>query len=244
MSKLKRRAISMLALLLIAAAAFLFGWSDVFTVNSISITGVNASEEKLVASRMQNRPEVAKIGIPLARVDKRVVSTRISELQWIRSVKVNRNWITKEIQIGVTRRVPIAVIMNSGGRTFLDSELQIFSVPMGGELTSEMSNLPMLTLKNSTPESLSAFDQLRSKIAEIKPSEINAKKLEVRSYLVGNPANSVTLLAIDERTIKVTWGNSEDLALKIKVFRELLLLPENVKIVRMDLTAPLSPIVK
>lgn len=234
----------MLALLLIAAAAFLFGWSDVFTVNSISITGVNAAEEKLVASRMQNRPEVAKIGIPLARVDKRVVSTRISELQWIRSVKVNRNWITKEIQIGVTRRVPIAVIMNSGGRTFLDSELQIFSVPMGGELTSEMSNLPMLTLKNSTPESLSAFDQLRSKIAEIKPSEINAKKLEVRSYLVGNPANSVTLLAIDERTIKVTWGNSEDLALKIKVFRELLLLPENVKIVRMDLTAPLSPIVK
>lgn len=234
----------MLALLLIAAAAFLFGWSDVFTVNSISITGVNAAEEKLVASRMQNRPEVAKIGIPLARVDKRVVSTRISELQWIRSVKVNRNWITKEIQIGVTRRVPIAVIMNSGGRTFLDSELQIFSVPMGGELTSEMSNLPMLTLKNSTPESLSAFDQLRSKIAEIKPSEINAKKLEVRSYLVGNPANSVTLLAIDERTIKVTWGNSEDLAIKIKVFRELLLLPENVKIVRMDLTAPLSPIVK
>ncbi len=234
----------MLALLLIAAAAFLFGWSDVFTVNSISITGVNAAEEKLVASRMQNRPEVAKIGIPLARVDKRVVSTRISELQWIRSVKVNRNWITKEIQIGVTRRVPIAVIMNSGGRTFLDSELQIFSVPMGGELTSEMSNLPMLTLKNSTPESLSAFDQLRSKIAEIKPSEINAKKLEVRSYLVGDPANSETLLAIDERTIKVTWGNSEDLALKIKVFRELLLLPENVKIVRMDLTAPLSPIVK
>ncbi|MEI7454638.1 MAG: hypothetical protein WCJ90_03870 [Actinomycetes bacterium] len=244
MSKLKRRAISMLVLLLIGAAAFLFGWSDVFTVNSISITGVNASEEKLVASRIQNRPEVAKIGIPLARVDKRVVSTRISELQWIRSVKVNRNWIKKEIQIGVTRRVPIAVIMNSGGRTFLDSELQIFSVPMGGELTSEMSNLPMLTLKNSTPESLSAFDQLRSKIAEIKPSEINAKKLEVRSYMVGNPANSVTLLAIDERTIKVTWGNSEDLALKIKVFRELLLLPENVKIVRMDLTAPLSPIVK
>ncbi|MTA46751.1 MAG: hypothetical protein F2943_04795, partial [Actinobacteria bacterium] len=88
MSKLKRRAISMLALLLIAAAAFLFGWSDVFTVNSISITGVNVSEEKLVASRIQNRPEVAKIGIPLARVDKRVVSTRISELQWIRSVKV------------------------------------------------------------------------------------------------------------------------------------------------------------
>lgn len=234
----------MLALLLIAAAAFLFGWSDVLTVNSISITGVNAAEEKLVASRMQNRPEVAKIGIPLARIDKRVVSSRISELQWIRSVKVNRNWITKEIQIGVTRRVPIAVIMNSGGRTFLDSELQIFSVPMGGESTSEMSKLPMLTLKNSTPESLSAFDQLRSKIAEIKPSEINAKKLEVRSYLVGNPANSVTLLAIDERTIKVTWGNSEDLALKIKVFRELLLLPENVKIVRMDLTAPLSPIVK
>ena len=234
----------MLALLLIGAAAFLFGWSDVFTVNSISITGVNAAEEKLVASRIQNRPEVAKIGIPLARVDKRVVSSRISELQWIRSVKVSRNWITKEIQIGVTRRVPIAVIMNSGGGTFLDSELQIFSVPMGGELTSEMFNLPMLTLKDSTPESLSAFDQLRSKIAEIKPSEINAKKLEVRSYLVGNPANSVTLLAIDERTIKVTWGTSEDLALKIKVFRELLLLPENVKIVRMDLTAPLSPIVK
>jgi hypothetical protein len=54
----------------------------------------------------------------------------------------------------------------------------------------------------------------------------------------------LTALVIDGRSLKITWGSSQDLPLKIKVLRELLLLPENAKIVRMDLTTPLSPIVK
>ena len=68
--------------------------------------------------------------------------------------------------------------------------------------------------------------------------------MTVQSYLVNSPAYLLTTLVIDGRSLKITWGGSQDLPLKIKVLRELLLLPENAKIVRMDLTTPLSPIVK
>ena len=97
---------------------------------------------------------------------------------------------------------------------------------------------------DSSQKSLLAFDQLRQKIGEINPIDINAKSIQVQSFVVNSAAWSITELVIDGRNLKVTWGDNQDLSLKIKVFRELLQLPENAKIVRMDLTSPLSPIVK
>ena len=185
-----------------------------------------------------------QVGGLLARVDKRVVSNRISELNWIKSVSVTRNWFSKEIQIGIAKRTPIAAIKNSDGRTFLDDQMEIFIIPTDGQLPSEMANLPELILNDRSPLSLAAFDQLHRGISGIEPAQINAKVMTIKSYLVNSPAYLLTTLVIDGRSLKITWGGSQDLPLKIKVLRELLLLPENAKIVRMDLTTPLSPIVK
>ena len=244
MSKLKRRFVTVLLLFIVASTSYLFGWSQVFTVKSIAFTGVNAAEEELVIKRIQYQPAVVQIGAPLARVDKRVVSNRISELNWIKSVSVKRNWISKAIQIGIAKRTPIAVIKNSGGRTFVDDQMEIFIIPTDGQLPSEMANLPELILNDRSPLSLAAFDQLHRGISAVEPAQINAKEMTVQSYLVNSPAYLLTTLVIDGRSLKITWGGSQDLPLKIKVLRELLLLPENAKIVRMDLTTPLSPIVK
>lgn len=244
MSKNKRRINAILLLIVISLAAFLFGWSNAFNVKAISITGVNASEEKLVMTKIENQPQVMKVGIPLARVDKRVVGTRVSELRWIKTVTVKRNWISKEIKVEITKRIPIARISNSNNRTFIDNELEIFTIPTNGSLPEEMLNLPDLNLKDQTPSALTAFDLLRRQISEIKPIEINAEELVVQTYQINSSAYMLTTLLLDGRSINVIWGTSQDLALKIKVFRELLKLPENLKVVRMDLTAPLAPIVK
>lgn len=244
MSKLKRRFVTALLLLTVAGTSYLFGWSQVFSVKSIALTGLNAAEEKLVIKKIENQPAVMQIGAPLARVDKRVVSNRISELNWVKSVSVKRNWISKAIEIGIAKRMPIAVIKNSDGRTFLDDQMEIFIIPTDGQLPSEMANLPELILIDRSQPSLAAFGQLHRGISAIEPEQINAKEMTVQSYLVNSPAYLLTILVIDGRSLRITWGSSQDLPLKIKVLRELLLLPENAKIVRMDLTTPLSPIVK
>lgn len=244
MPKIKRRFISIFVLLVIAAAAFLFGWSSIFTVKSIAIIGVDQSEERVINNRINIKPEVIKIGIPLARVEKRVVASRLLEIPWIKSASVKRNWISQSIQITISKRVPIAVITNSNGRTFIDEEMQLFILPASNQLISDLSKLPKLTLMDSSQKSLLAFDQLRQKIGEINSIDINAKSIQVQSFVVNSAAWSITELVIDGRNLKVTWGDNQDLSLKIKVFRELLQLPENAKIVRMDLTSPLSPIVK
>jgi len=188
LSKLKRRLVTVLLLFTVASTSYLFGWSQVFTVKSIAFTGVNAAEEELVIKKIQYQPAVMQIGAPLARVDKRVVSNRISELNWIKSVSVKRNWISKAIQIGIAKRTPIAVIKDSGGRTFVDDQMEIFIIPTDGQLPSEMANLPELILNDRSPLSLAAFDQLHRSISAVEPAQINAKEMTVQSYLVTSPA--------------------------------------------------------
>jgi hypothetical protein len=49
---------------------------------------------------------------------------------------------------------------------------------------------------------------------------------------------------MDGRVIRIRWGDSQDMALKISVINELLQLPENKRIKVIDVVAPHAPIVK
>lgn len=115
--------------------------------------------------------------------------------------------------------MPIAVIKNSDGRTFLDDQMEIFIIPTDGQLPSEMANLPELILIDRSQPSLAAFGQLHRGISAIEPEQINAKEMTVQSYLVNSPAYLLTILVIDGRSLRITWGSSQDLPLKIKVLR-------------------------
>jgi len=46
------------------------------------------------------------------------------------------------------------------------------------------------------------------------------------------------------RQLIINWGTATEIPLKVKVLRELLVLPENKKIINVDLTNPSTPIVK
>jgi hypothetical protein len=57
--------------------------------------------------------------------------------------------------------------------------------------------------------------------------------------------NAFTLNTImDGREIRIRWGDSQDVALKISVITKLLQLPENKRIKLIDVVAPHAPIVK
>ena len=51
-------------------------------------------------------------------------------------------------------------------------------------------------------------------------------------------------MEIDGKSLQVIWGQDEEMALKVKVYKALLAQPENTKIRRIDVSAPNAPIVK
>jgi len=57
--------------------------------------------------------------------------------------------------------------------------------------------------------------------------------------------NTFTLNAnIQGREIRIRWGDSQDMALKISVINKILKMPENKQITVIDVVAPYAPIVK
>ena len=61
--------------LLLAALAYILGWSSLFTVSSVEIKGTS----KFITSRVE-------LGEKLARVEPRVIIAEYEKLEWVRSV--------------------------------------------------------------------------------------------------------------------------------------------------------------
>ena len=74
------------------------------------------------------------------------------------------------------------------------------------------------------------------------PNDITAKM----SSLAVDQQNQITLTTElpGYKELTIAWGDVDQLSLKVKVLRQLLTLPENKKIVNVDLTNPLTPVVK
>jgi hypothetical protein len=63
--------------------------------------------------------------------------------------------------------------------------------------------------------------------------------------MVATSTNTFTLNStLEGRDIRIRWGDSQDIALKISVINKLLKLPENKDINVIDVVAPYAPIVK
>ena len=57
-------------------------------------------------------------------------------------------------------------------------------------------------------------------------------------------ANINFKIAEGKRSLMVIWGSDIEIDLKLKVYKALVALPENSKVMKIDLTEPRSPIVK
>ena len=77
------------------------------------------------------------------------------------------------------------------------------------------------------------------------PNQTNSKQgVVIRMMTIGSATSFSTSVAIGEQEILIRWGSATEIALKIKVLQGLLALPENTKLRVVDLSAPLTPIVK
>ena len=80
------------AILVIASLAYLFGWTNIFTVQKISVAG---SPNAQITKQVLQIADIKK-GEKLARIEPRAISANLSlaGIDWIESVQISRNGIS------------------------------------------------------------------------------------------------------------------------------------------------------
>jgi cell division septal protein FtsQ len=212
---MNRRLILLISTVLLAAAAYVLGWSTLFTVSTIEING----------STIQLNSGIVK-GQKLARVEPRAIAAKFESLDWVEDAQVSRNWISGKVRIDLIERTPVAIynnkVIDSNGKSFVlrtTPSRELVQI-QAGDLTAATKAVMFFT---SLPE------DLKSGLSVVKVRSTGALVLVVNN---------------SGKNLEIRWGIDGDNELKLKVYKALIALPENASIKRVDVSAPNAPIVK
>jgi cell division protein FtsQ len=210
-----KRLIALAAMFFVGAASYALGWSTLFTVSSVEVTGTD-----------QRLPQSIRVGEKLARVEPRAVAATYEKFAFVQDAQVSRNWISGKVTISITSRTPVAIFNNQA----IDDSGKAFVVK--GQLPAALPQIQA----SSVEIAVTAVEFMKSLPEEIRS---NLKILKVRST-----GAYVMDVDVQGRKVEVRWGFATENELKAKVYKALLEQPENAKLKRMDLSAPHAPIVK
>ena len=210
-----KRLIAFATAIIVGAASYALGWSTLFTVSSVEVTGTD-----------QRLPQSIKVGEKLARVEPRAVAATYEKFAFVQDAQVSRNWISGKVTISITSRTPVAIFNNQA----IDDSGKAFVVK--GQLPAALPQIQA----SSVEIAVAAVEFMKSLPEEIRS---NLKILKVRST-----GAYVMDVDVQGRKVEVRWGFATENELKAKVYKALLEQPENAKLKRMDLSAPHAPIVK
>jgi cell division septal protein FtsQ len=211
----------------IIALAYLLGWSSIFSVKKVEITGAPTAA---VLANIEMKSQI-EVGQQLARVNPQSAARKIEKLAWVKDVAISRNWLNGVVAIEISPREPLAFFNPDQvpGQT-IDEEGQLFSLP-------GYSNPDLALISAKSPESALKANELFTQLPENFRRNITS--------MMATSTNTFTLNStLEGRDIRIRWGDSQDMALKISVINSLLKLPENKKIKMIDVVAPHAPIVK
>lgn len=211
----------------IIALAYLLGWSSIFSVKKVEITGAPTAA---VLANIEMKSQI-EVGQQLARVNPQSAARKIEKLSWVKDVAISRNWLSGAVAIEINPRQPLAFFNSDQvpGQT-IDEEGQLFSLP-------GYTNPDLALISAKSPDSALKANELFTQLPESFRSHITS--------MMATSSNTFTLNStIEGRDIRIRWGDSQDMALKISVINSLLKLPENKKIKVIDVVAPHAPIVK
>lgn len=206
---------------------YLLGWSSLFNVENLVITG---APNESVRVQIESKSEI-EIGEKLARVNPSLSERKIGKISWVREVSVSRNWISGEVTVAITPREPLAFFNTDQipGQA-IDQEGNLFVLPGYAN-----DDLALISAKSS--QSALKANELFINLPEEFRSSI--------SSMVATSDNTFTLIKeVKDRSIRIRWGDSSEITLKISVIEKLLNLPENKAITVIDVVAPHAPIVK
>ena len=211
----------------IAILAYFLGWSSIFSVKKVEIAGAPTTA---VQAEIENRSQI-EVGQQLARVNPQSVARRIEKLAWVKDVAISRNWLSGVVAIEISPRVPLAFFNSDQvpGQT-IDEEGELFSLP-------GYTNPDLALISAKSPDGALKANELFTALPEKFRRSI--------TLMMATSTNTFTLNStLEGRDIRIRWGDSQDMALKISVINSLLKLPENKQIKMIDVVAPHAPIVK
>jgi cell division septal protein FtsQ len=212
---------------LVIVLAYFLGWSSIFSVKRVEIAGAPTTA---VQGEIEKRSQI-EMGQQLARVNPQSVARKIGKLPWVKEVSISRNWLSGVVAIEITPRKPLAFFNSDQvpGQT-IDEEGQLFSLP-------GYTNPDLALISAKSPESALKANELFTALPENFRKSITS--------MMATSSNTFTLNStLEGRDIRIRWGDSRDMELKISVINSLLKLPENKQIKLIDVVAPHAPIVK
>jgi len=218
---------SAIIFVIVGALAYLLGWSSIFTVTSVEISGAPTAA---IQVEIEKKSQI-EIGQQLARVNPQAVARKVEKSPWIKDVAISRDWLSGQVRIEVNPRQPLAFFNSDQvpGQT-IDEEGRLFSLP-------GYTNPDLALISAKSPESALEANELFTQLPKNFRAQITS--------MTATSSNTFTLNSVIEgREIRIRWGDSQDMALKISVINKLLKLPENKRITLIDVVAPYAPIVK
>jgi cell division septal protein FtsQ len=211
-----------IAFIVMVSAAYVLGWSSLFTVKQVVVVGApNPSEAFAIQHSVH-------LGGKMARLESQTLAKSLQKYTWLDHSNVRRNWLKGIVTVHVWTRTPVAQFQSH----LVDADGVLFDLP-----SADTSHLPSITGTNSASAKFAV---------DILNGLPDALRLQVMSILVHEGDSAI--LSIKSPTLKrvltVAWGDLTNMSLKVQVFQALIALPENSKITEIDLSAPHAPIVK
>jgi cell division protein FtsQ len=212
---MKTRLILFVSGVILISATYVFGWSSLFTVSSVEITGTKSQLSSGIST-----------GDRLARIEPRAVAGKFEDLDWVADAKVSRNWVNGKVTIEITERTPVAIF----NKTVIDSTGKSFA--LRGTPSSPLVQIQAVDLEAAI-KAVTFFSSLPTDLK----SALKVVKVRGTGALVLEIDNA-------GKALEIRWGIDGDNELKLKVYKALIALPENAAIKRVDVSAPHAPIVK
>ncbi|MEN9305637.1 MAG: hypothetical protein RLY76_905 [Actinomycetota bacterium] len=239
-----KKPILLLSLIVIAASAYILGWTKIFVVEKITIESADKKIVSDVLAKVTQTPAVVSIGQPLARVDRREIATRLREMLWIENIKLDRNLFTGELQIEIVPRNPIGKLVAKDSTNvetvgFLDQDLEYFYLPRQAVIRAinagEWSELPEISFQDDGSE-------VRQDVADLL-RVLQENALKVERVTAKDQLSISTKAVFNDRRLDITWGSVKELELKLEILQRLIELKANKYVKNVNLSNPVSPIV-
>ena len=224
---------------ILVGLVYVLGWSSLITIQAVEIKGTN--QVNLISAQLSAGASNLVLGEPLARMNPKHEENLITDLEWIKAAEVSRNWWTREVQVLVTPKIPIAIFKVAGTSEtkprYLASDGSDFSSPQ------VFTNLATISLINNGQNLVGQRTIIAGFVANLPTDLIpGLENLEIT-----NKGEVLMVTKLRKPTLRINWGSSnspEEITVKSNVLKDLLDLPENKKITYVDLTVANSPVVK
>ncbi len=206
----------LVVLVLIAAGIGVVGFSSALAARSVQVHGTAVLDRAQVLQAAQ-----VPLGVPLARIDTALVTSRVMSLREVESAEVDRSW-PHTVVITIRERRPIFAIAEQGSYLLVDTHGIAYRA-----VDTRPSEQVLAAVAPGNQPLLAAV----AAVVAVLPADVRSELKTVRAQT----RDSITLQLSGGRS--VLWGDDSRPEDKLRVLRALL----NTKASSYDVSAPDQP---